>query len=401
MKNIVKSLFLAAAVLLTFAACKDDEGIDSSATPVVKYIRSTDPAQAEVYLTSASMGDMIAIIGTGLEGVCSVRFNDVEALLNPAYVTSTAVIVSVPGTLPAETTNTVTLTTGKGRRCVVENFVTRAPAPVINGMSCEWARPGEEVTLYGDYFFNNPDGSDPELSFGGLPAEIVSHTTTRIVTKVPDALDSSSRQRIMLANENGTGRSTFYMYDRSDIFIDFEDLSWDWWGRCTNDIFSENGIDGSYMLMKGESAVWNWNEDLSLFYCNINEDLSVNRELIGAAEDPADYSLKFELRVDAWVDLAMAMWFTGEYNTFSIDGPEAQCHWKGYAEGYPAEKWVTVSIPLSDFFLDKEENEKNRVLTTAQMKSFCIFFFGGLENDAAAGQPLQIAVDNFRLVKKQ
>ncbi|MDE7122821.1 MAG: hypothetical protein K2N93_00500, partial [Alistipes sp.] len=85
MKNRLKSLLLALTAVVAFAACTADEGLDSTATPVVKYIRYTDPAQADVYLTSASMGELIAIVGTGLEGVCSVRFNDVEAKLNPTY----------------------------------------------------------------------------------------------------------------------------------------------------------------------------------------------------------------------------------------------------------------------------------------------------------------------------
>lgn len=401
MKRILKGLFLTAAAVSLLSSCKDDEGLNSDATPVVKYIRYTDPAQADVYLTSAAMGDLIAIVGTGLEGVCSVRFNDVEAKLNPTYITSNTVLVNVPGTLPSEITNTVTLTTKKGRSCVVENFVTRAPSPVVSSVSCEWARPGDAITVCGNYFFKKADGSDPELTVGGLEAEIESYTTTEIRAFVPAGVDSGASQRILVTNDNGVGRSTFYMYDDSDVFIDFEDLSWDWWSRCDGDIASENGISGNYMLMSGKAASWNWDENLSLFYCNINEDGSVNRQLIPADADPSGYQLKFELRVDAWSDLAMALWFTGEYNTFSTDGSEAQCHWRGYNAGYPAGEWVTVSIPLTDFYFDKEENETSRVLTVSQMKSFCIFFFGSLEDEAAsAGTPLQIAVDNFRLVKK-
>lgn len=401
MKNIVKGLLLTAAVLAGFTSCKDDSGLNSEATPVVKYIRSTDPEQADVYLTSAAMGELIAIIGDGLEGVCSVRFNDVEAKLNPTYITEHSLLVNVPGTLPTEITNTITLTTKKGRSCVVENFISRAPSPVITSVSCEWAQPGQPIVVTGNYFFDKADGSAIELTVGGLPAQIDSYSTTEIRTTIPAGVDTSSKQRIVATNDNGVGRSSFYLYDTDDVFIDFEDLSWDWWGRSTGDIYTENGVDGGYMLMSGTSSDWNWNEDLSLFYCNINEDGSVNRELIPANGDPADYVLKFEIRVDAWSDLYMTLWFTGEYNTFSVDGSEAQCHWKGYAEGFAAGEWTTVTIPLSDFYLDKEETVTNRMLLASQMKSFCIFFFGSLSDEANSGAPLQIAVDNFRLVKKQ
>ncbi|MDE7123759.1 MAG: hypothetical protein K2N93_05575, partial [Alistipes sp.] len=316
-------------------------------------------------------------------------------------ITSETVLVNVPGTLPTEITNTITLTTRKGRTCVVENFVSKAPAPVIGSVSCEWARPGDAVVVRGNYFFRKADGSDPELTIGGLPAAIESFTNTELTAVIPEGLDTSVRQRIALENDNGTGRSMFYLYDRSDIFIDFEELSWDWWGRSSGDIFADGGVDGSYMYMNGTSAAWNWNEDLSLFYCNINEDGSVNTQLIPEGDDVSDYSLKFEIRADAWVDGYMAMWFTGQYNTFSIDGDEAQCHWRGYEQGLPSGEWATVTIPLTEFCYDKEETTASRTLKSSDMKSFCIFFFGSLSDDANSGAALQIAVDNFRLVKKQ
>lgn len=403
MKTILKSLFLAAAVVLAFTSCKDDEGLNSTATPSVKYIRSTDPALSEIYLTSASMGELIAIVGEDLEGVCSVRFNDVEAKLNPTYITSHTVLVNVPGTLPQQITNTITLKTKKGRTCVVENFITKAPIPAIASVTCEWAQPGQEIVISGNYFFKKADGSDIELTIGGIPAAITSFTTTEVTATVPAGIDTSSKQRIILSNDNGTGRSMFYLYDTDDVFIDFEDLSWDGWGRSSGDIFTENGISGGYMLFKGKSASWNWDENLSLFYCNLNEDGSVNRRLLPVGAEPADYVLKFELRVDSWSDLFMGIWFSDQYNTFSEAGPEAQCHWRTpyqQPDVYPQGAWRTATIPLTSFSVAKDESEA-RTLTISQMKNLCIFFFGALDDEANAGVPLQIAVDNFRLVKKQ
>ena len=245
MKNIMKRFLLFALPAVLLAACNNEEGLNSTATPRVKYIRSTDPALAEIYLTSASMGELIAIIGDGLEGVCSVRFNDVEAKLNPTYITSTAVLVNVPGTLPTEITNTITLTTKKGRSCVVENFITKAPSPVINSVSCEWTRPGEALAIHGNYFFDKADGSPIECTIGGIEAAVTACTATRLDVTVPDGVDATAKQRIVLANDNGEARSAFYLYDRDDIFIDFEELNdqglpvWDNWGRCKDDIHSE------------------------------------------------------------------------------------------------------------------------------------------------------------------
>lgn len=407
MKNIMKRFLLFALPAVLLAACNNEEGLNSTATPRVKYIRSTDPALAEIYLTSASMGELIAIIGDGLEGVCSVRFNDVEAKLNPTYITSTAVLVNVPGTLPTEITNTITLTTKKGRSCVVENFITKAPSPVINSVSCEWTRPGEALAIHGNYFFDKADGSPIECTIGGIEAAVTACTATRLDVTVPDGVDATAKQRIVLANDNGEARSAFYLYDRDNIFIDFEELNdqglpvWDNWGRCKDDIHSENGIDGNYMLMTGKAADWGWDENLSLFFCNIlNEAGDLRRELIPEQADIADYVLKFEIRADAWDDLYMAMWFSDLYNSFSVDGTEPQCHWRGYSLGLETGVWTTATVPLSEFCYGKSEDE-SRTLTASLVRNFCIFFFGALDDSANADTPISIALDNFRVVKKQ
>ena len=408
MKNRMKHLALLVVCLLPLVACNNEEGLDSTATPRVKYIRSTDPALAEIYLTSASMGELIAIIGEGLEGVCSVRFNDVEAKLNPTYITSTAVLVNVPGTLPTEITNTITLTTKKGRSCVVENFITKAPSPVINSVSCEWTRPGEALAIYGNYFFDKADGSTIDCTIGGIEATVTACTATRLDVTIPATLDASDRQRIIVSNDNGEGRSAFYLYDRNDIFIDFEELNdqglpvWDSKGYCKDDIHSENGIDGNYMLIAGEAADWNWgNNKLSLFYGNIlDNNGTLRRELLPEDAEPTDYVLKFEIRADAWSDLYMAMWFSDLYDSFSVDGDEAQCHWRGYKQGLKPGVWTTVSIEFSEFCHNKVEDE-SRKLTASQVKNFCLFFFGALEDQSNAGTSISVALDNFRVVKKQ
>lgn len=400
MKNIFRILALSLFAATLFVGCSSEEGINSDSQPMVKYIRSTDTDLQDVYLTSAAMGQMIAIIGDGLEGVCSVMFNDVPAKLNPTYITSTAIVVQVPATLPTVITNTITLTTGKGKVCVVENFVSMAPAPAVISVSNEWALPGSEIKIAGNYFFAKSDGSPIEVTIGGILSELRSITDTEIVAVVPRTIDTSTKQRIIATNDNGIGRSSFYLYDSSDVFMDFDDLSWDWWGRCAGDIYTEGGISNSYVRLVGKAAAWNWDENLSLFFCNLNSDGTAINPIIDETESVENYVLKFEIKVDAWSDLKMAMWFTDVYNEFSIDGTQAQCHWAGYKAGLPKGEWTTVTIPLTDFNTNKEENE-TRKLAASQVKSFCVFFFGGLENDANANSPIDMSIDNVRLVKKQ
>ena len=95
------------------------------------------------------------------------------------------------------------------------------------------------------------------------------------------------------------------------------------------------------------------------------------------------------------------MWFAGQYNTFSIDGEEAQYHWKPFADDSVIKgEWTTVTIPLSDFKVDKEETVNDRTLSRGDMGNFYIFFFGGLADDANAGTPISVYIDNFRIVRQ-
>ena len=69
----------------TTTSCKNNEG-DGNGTPVIKYIRLTDPALADSTFTDVNPGTMIAVIGENLSGVMEVYINGQEISFNPSLI---------------------------------------------------------------------------------------------------------------------------------------------------------------------------------------------------------------------------------------------------------------------------------------------------------------------------
>ena len=130
----MKNLYIIFALFVTasFWACSDDDS-DSKGTPVVEYVRSCDPAEAETHLTSALLGNKVAIIGNNLGSVNKIYFNDVPAILTPVYVTDNAIIVEVPTDLPADKQDLIWLHSSNGASCSYP-FVTVVPGPTVKSM---------------------------------------------------------------------------------------------------------------------------------------------------------------------------------------------------------------------------------------------------------------------------
>lgn len=396
MKNIFKFIFLLTIASLAFTACEDDEG----GQPVIKYIRPTDADAADSLLTSASMGSTIAIIGENLQDVNSVIFNDQEAKLNPVYVTASSIVVTVPSTIPDDITNTLTLSTSKGKS-IEYDFTVNITAPIISSISCEWAQDGDQAVIYGSYFFEKSDGSIEVLFPGNLDAEVSSFADDSIVVTVPDGALSGT---ITVTNDYGTGRSSFTFRDETGIFITGENqTSWNWWGLSDFGSEADSVLNGAYLKFEGTTGSWSWPANaLQLFYIN-----SAEESLISDPDgDIDDYALKFEYYCVEWHDTPLLIWFNADNNTHSVDGDEAQYHWKPYdsdddgvSTNYKSNGWLTMTMPLEDFVYSKDESETDRAITSFnELQNLHMMWFGAV-NETTTEFGLRILVDNIRLVK--
>lgn len=391
MKNIIKTILFLFVAATAFWACEDDNSSDS--TPVVKYVRSTYAAASDSLLVSASMGQTIAIIGEGMEDVVSVVFNDQKAKLNPVYVTANSIVVTIPGTIPTDISNTFTLTTAHGINTVYDFTVVITP-PQVKSISCEFAADGSTAILYGNYFFPKSDGSIKVLFPGNLEGTVTAFDVTSITVTVPDGALSGY---ITVTNDYGTGRSQFVFRDPTGIFIDGENPgAWNWWGLSAFD--STDGIDGQYIKFEGTTGSWAWPANaIQLFY--INQDSS---PLVSEGE-VSDYALKFECYCHEWHDTPLLVWFDND-QAHNVDGDNAQYHWRPYlnngaAENFTTDGWVTVTMPLEDFVYSKDEGETTRAISGLdKLQNLNMMWFGAIQ-DGSTEFGLNMWIDNVRLVK--
>lgn len=380
--------------LSSLSSCESTNyGVDEGATPVVEYVRPTSAEASDSLLVAAPMGSTVAIIGSGLAGVNEVWFNDLRAELNPTLVSDNAVVVTVPGEMPGEVTDLITLKTKKGKMCTY-SFGVMIPVPVVTSISNEWAADGTTVTLYGNYFFADQNGAIEVLFPGNLPGSIVRFDTGSIVTTVPDGAIPGS---ISVTSLYGTGRSAFTFRDDSGMFIDGENGPWNSWGFSA--FGTEDGLSGSYIRLEGNLGSWAWpaNEILLLY---IDPEGKPIMEI--PADEMADYALRFEAWSHEWHDTPFIMRFAAAGGGNDVDDPtRGQYHWKPWQTdagkvNYVTDGWTTITIPLSEFNTNKEETvTDNSIGGSGNMVEFFMMPFGAADGTT----PLKLWLDNLRIVK--
>ena len=393
-KNIYSLLAVAAigALGATLASCDDsDAARDEGKTPRVDFVRVCNPAAADSLITSAPMGQQIVLMGENLGDVREIYFNDVKGLLNPTLITSFSIIVDVPDQIPETVNNLITLVTSKGNRATYD-FAVTVPAPAISEISCEYARPGETITLTGNYFI------EPTVYFPGVdvPANVLASNINSITVEVPQGVEEGP---VVVESIYGRGRTKFNFLDTNGLLTNFDDGYEQPWGRGT--IASEDGISGNYLLFESPMmSAWGWSDSLMWGYWAYAPGAHGNSPI--AQGDINDLALKFEANIETWIDCPMLIWFQ-EWNpngNISPDDPLAQCHWKPYIKNGIKQDaatggWVTVTIPLTEFRFDKEESVNNLSIgDITRYTDLNIMFFGACDDPG----PLKIKLDNLRIV---
>src|SRR6185503_18574166 len=97
MKRIAFFILVATVI---FSCKKEDSGI-----PSISGVRTVDPATKDSLFTRAIPGTLIVVQGHNFGGLQAVIFNDSSAYFNPAYATSTNIIVRIPATAQTAAAN--------------------------------------------------------------------------------------------------------------------------------------------------------------------------------------------------------------------------------------------------------------------------------------------------------
>lgn len=447
MIKYIKYIALPVIAVAALASCSEtDAEKDKGSAPVVKYVRDCDPEKSDSLIVAASLGAKLAFIGDNLGDVQQIWFNDQKALLNPTMVTSHSIIVDVPNVIPSEVSNIARLVTSTGIT-VEYPFSVTVPGPRIDKMACEYAPAGSTTTLSGAYFADDPN-SPLTVTFDGSgeQANIVSFDQENITIVVPDGACEGT---ITVKTIYGEGKTSFHYADTRGMLFDFEPdgatglgLSGHNW-HCAPILADDLSLTGAYLKMGDSETVIDdnaWPENTHLFtywagdwQTPLGYPAREGERLCDVVDfsDFNNMSLKFEMLIPSsnpWQSCAMQLIFSGVDKTsygagnipdiygnmtaasnnsyYQDDSGKATTSW-GRALYRPwtaaaafdtADKWITVTVPLSEFLYNSVGGKATSTPSSANdFANFEMFVWSGGVSGVDC-TPI-ICIDNIRAVK--
>ena len=443
MKNIMilkKTAVLASAIAgMALASCEQQPGKYEMAdgVPEVRYVRPVNVDASDSLMTGAYMDNQICIVGENLRSIYELWFNDRKAILNTSFITDNTLIVTVPGELPGKVTNMMYMVTAS-RDTVKYEFNVLVPAPVLNSMSCEYTPAGESATIYGDYLLD--DANQPlEIVFSGdVPVtEITEITKTAVTFVIPEGAEEGS---ISVTTVNGTSSSAFHYLDSRGFLFDFDEggtgLSNNGWHDRVI-LSDETSLTGKFVQLGDGSTplpadggwvdkyysfeYWPGVYDEPLTYPEGQNGMKLD-DLVDFS-DYENMTLKFELFIPStnpWSAGAMQVIFAGtDKVTYSkedikdVDGntvagannayfnnnvlPRGIYRpWTETGSFHTDDRWITVSLPISEFVYGKDGAVATGSLTETDFSSLVIFVSGGGINGVECTPIFKI--DNIRVV---
>ena len=193
--------------------------VDASGASTTTVVGSAiNPLPFDSVTTVGKGGNEYRIVGANLGSVTLVTFNGVQAYFNPALITNTSVIVTLPTTAPFGPTQTgiLALTTLHGT--VNYKFTVVQPPPTIISFSPVVGNPGDTVTITGLVLDNATS-----VKFGTIPATIVGNTSTQLKVLVPAGVSSAY---ISITTAGGTTVSTSAFGFKYLIYADALTTGW-------------------------------------------------------------------------------------------------------------------------------------------------------------------------------
>ena len=414
MMRYVKGLAVVMAVMggMTVTSCEDepDKYEIADGLPSIRYVRMTSPEVSDSLITGAYLSNTVCLVGDNLRSIYELYFNDQKAILNTSVMTDNTVIVDVPSTIPSVVSNKIYMVT-LNKDTVTYDFNVIVSAPEVSSMSNEYAAPGTEVTIHGDYFIDDPN-VPLSVSIGEVPVtEITSISQTSVSFVVPQG---ATADYVSVTSVYGTGRSSFrYMEDRGLLF-DFDDdgddalFNYNGWHPSVIGTLSEvPSIDNNYLIFQGDLDNGTWDESRFVFeYWPNGDAVTPYLNTLVDFSDLGNLQYKFEVNIpDAWSACAMQIMLTtnnevsgsNQNNGFFQNETFPRALWIPWQSSgsYTTDGWTTVTIPLSEFRYGSSGTSINP-LSAMDITGMEIFVYGGGVTGTACSTT--ICIDNIRVV---
>lgn len=443
MKSLKTISYILTAVLIAtgLSSCEQVDYPDRyHSTDGVPTIHGIRYVESDTHIEQAFMEDVICIMGENLRSIHDVLFNDQPAILNTSYITDNTLIVQVPKTMAVVETDKIYFFT-VGGEVIDYDFRVLPPAPRVQRISFEYAEDGQEVTIYGNYFYQKAD-SPLVIEFPNAVADPVADadiTLTSVKVKVPAG---AQKGKIKITTASGTGASEFMFRDDRGLLFDFDGTNGLYtankgWHACP---LVEGGVAGSMcMMMDGSSETFtadggDWHDGSCHFeyWAGNWQDPETYGDWDGRRLcDLVDFSnfgsmiLKFEVKIPEdhpWTGCPMQIIFSdvtlvsngnagvkdiygntlaGCNNTYFNDKTISlpRCFWRPWADGmtHTSGEWMTVSFPISGFTSFWDGGSATGKLTKESFANLEFFFAGGSSSEGSPCSPV-VYIDNIRAV---
>ena len=345
--------------VMTLQSCKKEDHTFQLAdgAPTIRYVRVPDINVSDSLLTSAFLGNSIAIIGENLTSVSEIWFNDQKGILNTSLITDKVIIVSVPKEIPSIVTDKIYFINKSKTDTIGYGFNILVPQPEVVEMVCEYVKAGEVATLRGNYFLPVSGSDNPNVIFtpNVKATQIVSHSPTEIKVIVPTG---ATEGPIAVESRYGTTRSTFHFRDTRGMITNYDAdypivNSWGRAGRLEED--PAYVLSGKYLKLSGsfgDPGEWTGGSESDALSHYWGSDNGKTGPLFKT--EPANSVMKFEANVPVkWSAVGLSFIFAaaGTSNGPLYEDAKPRGIWMPWRDigDYQTDGWVTVSIPISEF----------------------------------------------------
>jgi hypothetical protein len=385
-KNIILNTCIGLILCSAFIiSCSEDE--DSQ--PIITNVRVT---VKDSTITSGDFNLVVAIQGTGLEGVQKVLFNDVEADLKPVYVTSTNIICAVPDSPPSELLNKITVVTASGKSTSYD-FTVILPDPVVSAVYNEFAKPSSENRVLGNYFY-----FVSKVLVGEEEVQITKFTATEITFTMPD--DDVSGKTVTVVSAGGTAASTFKFPTALEGNMVNFDVAATPWGSdvCWGDAERIDPGNSELEVLSGRyTRIKQSNLPKSGFQSNWVISTCNNGQAINFFKLP---SASHETKMLKFEHYVVETWKAGYYDIVltTNDNVSYTYQFKPWdsdeyrTSGYTTKGWRTAYIPVSNF----KSSSGAQIADISVLNDFQFIF----KTPDATIDNFYTAADNFRIVDK-
>ncbi len=402
LNNYIKIVWVFAIAITTLMSCSDDD----EGNPVITNVRLTDPQSAGLALEAAPLGASIVIQGSNLGSVRKLYLNDYEVGLNPVYVTNTNIVATIPDEVPTvatnpDVTNMLRVVT-EGGFTLTFPFETLPPPAVIESVSNEMAKEGEEITLKGKYFFFVTNVIFPgEVEGSGITT---APDGSWLKVTVPAGVDAEGGH-IFVVSESGissqTKRSQFA--NTTGIFMNFDDLNPFGWGIPNPDNITDETPSGIIQPISNKFGLintllpksygWSNGKVIDITYWSTQAMFPFDESKgYGATTVISNMDLRAEVAVEkpgSMAGLELLVYY-------ALDGAE-------YSYAAPLEdfiltqdgKWYTVAVTLSDLATSAGKKLSTYGQMTGQGQEEIRLV---VNNSLAEDVDGVIAIDNIRIV---